>query len=110
MAKAMASADGDDEGMGFDRATPRAWASDRGVDLSDPPPVEGGGDLWVDFRVGASRVNQVNTAEETAHLKVRACMRAYCMSRHRHHHHVVCAPTLYSAPTQHASARSHVHT
>lgn len=85
MAKAMT--DGDDEGMGFDRATPRAWASDRDVDLSDPPHVEGGGDLWVDFRVGASRVNQVNTAEETAHLKVYvSCMRTSSPS-------VVCVHT-----------------
>eukprot|EP00038_Savillea_parva_P015250 m.13488 g.13488 ORF g.13488 m.13488 type:complete len:401 (-) comp3049_c0_seq1:162-1364(-) len=43
---------------------------DTDVDLSaPPPPPEPGATLWVDFRVGASRLNQVNTAEETACVK-----------------------------------------
>jgi len=74
-----------DEGMGGDRATPRTWGERSGDDhqqrdrhtYEDAPPCKGS-HLWVDFRVGASRVNQVNTQEETAHLKVRANSRCTC--------------------------------
>eukprot|EP00037_Helgoeca_nana_P014339 m.133888 g.133888 ORF g.133888 m.133888 type:complete len:398 (-) comp22504_c0_seq2:213-1406(-) len=38
-------------------------------DLSHPPPTSADAPLWVDFRVGASRLNQVNTAQETAYIK-----------------------------------------
>jgi hypothetical protein len=40
-------------------------------DFSHPPPTSADAPLWVDFRVGASRLNQVNTAQETAYIKVR---------------------------------------
>lgn len=45
------------------------------VCLSEPPPRPTSGEpLWVDFRVGASRLNQVNTAQETAYIKVHSLL------------------------------------